>query len=326
MQGERDAVAPPETEGTIATTEQETSVGRVIASHGRHVMVETSDERRVPCSLSARRLQVVCGDEVRWRLSDSAGTGVVLDRLPRRSTLSRTSAQGQNEVVVANISQLIVVFAPEPKPDFFIVDRYIAAAELHGLKAVVVLNKCELISESDACDVELATFAQIDYPTARCSATTGDGMQALRSRLEREVSVLVGQSGVGKSTLANSLLPGLDAETAVLSRGTMEGQHVTSVSTLHHLPNSGDLIDSPGVRDYAPALESLTDPAHVFREFAAPAALCRFQDCRHLREPDCGVQRAVEAGAIAARRYESYRRLLRLHARMREARPRNTGR
>ena len=225
VQGERDAVAPPgDTEGTIATTEQETSVGRVIASHGRHVMVEASDERRVPCSLSARRLQVVCGDEVRWRLSDSAGTGVVVDRLPRRSTLSRTNTKGQNEVVVANISQLIVVFAPEPTPDFFIVDRYIAAAELHGLKAVVVLNKCELISEPDACDVELATFAQIGYPTARCSATTGDGMPALSSRLEREVSVLVGQSGVGRSRLSRTpSCQGLDAETAVLSRGTMEG-------------------------------------------------------------------------------------------------------
>ncbi len=288
-------------------------------------MVEAPHERRVPCSLSARRLQVVCGDEVHWRLSDSAGSGIVLDRLPRRSTLSRTNAQGQNEVVVANISQLIVMFAPEPKPDFFIVDRYVAAAELHGLKAVVVLNKCELSVESDDCETELSTFAQIGYATARCSAMTGDGMATLRARLEGEVSVLVGQSGVGKSTLANALLPGLDAETAALSRSTMEGQHVTSVSTLHHLPGGGDLIDSPGVRDYAPALESLSDPAHVFREFAAPAALCRFQDCRHLREPDCGVQRAVEAGSIAARRYESYRRLLRLHSRLREVRPRNTG-
>ncbi len=297
----------------------------MIASHGRHVMVETQHQRRVPCSLSARRLQVVCGDEVQWRLSDSAGSGIVLERLPRRSTLSRTNAQGQNEVVVANISQLIVIFAPEPAPDFFIVDRYIAAAELHGLKAVVVLNKCELSGDSEDCEAELATFAQIGYATVRCSATAGDGLAMLRSSLASEVSVLVGQSGVGKSTLANALLPGLDAETAALSRGTMEGQHVTSVSTLHHLPGGGDLIDSPGVRDYAPALDSLSDPAHVFREFAAPAALCRFQDCRHLREPDCGVQRAVEAGSITARRYESYRRLLRLHSRMREARPRHTG-
>jgi ribosome biogenesis GTPase / thiamine phosphate phosphatase len=289
------------------------------------VLVETDGERCVPCSLSARRLQVVCGDEVRWRVRDSAGSGIVFDRLPRRSTLSRVNAQGQNEVVVANISQLVVVFASQPTPDFFIVDRYIAAAELHGLKAVVVLNKCELIGESDDCEAELATFARIGYATARCSATTGAGTTSLRSRLEGEVSVLVGQSGVGKSTLANSLLPGLDARTAALSRSTMEGQHVTSVSTLHHLPGGGDLIDSPGVRDYAPALELLTDPAHVFREFAAPAAQCRFQDCRHLREPDCGVLSALETGSIAARRYESYRRLLRLHSRMREARPRYTG-
>ena len=187
------------------------SVGRVIASHGRHVVVEAHNQLpRAPARSSARRLQVVCGDEVQWRLSDSAGKGIVLDRLPRRSTLSRINAQGQNEVVVANISQLIVLFAAEPKPDFFIVDRYIAAAELHGLKAVVVLNKCEL-GASAVCDAELSTFAQIGYATARCAATTGAGMTSLRSCLKGEVSVLVGQSGVGKSTLANTLLPGLDA-------------------------------------------------------------------------------------------------------------------
>lgn len=320
-------MAPPaDAEAGATTAENATSVGRVIASHGRNVVVETEDQGCVPCSLSARRLQVVCGDDVHWRVSDSAGKGVVLERLPRRSTLSRINAQGQNEVVVANISQLIVVFAPQPAPDFFIVDRYVAAAELHGLKALVVLNKCELNGTAGECEAELSNFARIGYVTARCSAVTVAGMSLLHSRLDGEVSVLVGQSGVGKSTLANALLPGLEARTAVLSRSTMEGQHVTSVSTLHHLPGGGDLIDSPGVRDYAPALESLNDPADVFREFAAPASQCRFQDCHHLREPACGVRSAVEAGSISARRYESYRRLLRLQTRMRELRPRNRSR
>lgn len=294
--------------------------GRVVASHGRTVVIEDREQRRIPCALSARRLQVVCGDEVHWR-EDSTGRGIVLDQLPRRSELSRINAQGEREVVVANVTQLIVVFAPVPKPDFFIADRYIAAAELHGLKAAVVLNKVELTVAADACHTELSGYARIGYPTCRCSALADPGVNELRALLQNEVSVLVGQSGVGKSTLANCLLPGLEAQTASLSRGTLEGQHVTSAAMLLHLPGGGDLIDSPGVRDYAPAVELLADPAHAFRELATLASQCRFQDCSHLREPDCGVRRAVEAGTVSARRYESYRRLLRLQTRLREARP-----
>ena len=299
--------------------ETETLLGRVIASHGRNVVVENGNQRRIPCALSARRLQVVCGDEVQWR-EDSSGRGVVLDQQPRRSELSRINAQGQSEVVVANVTQLLVVFAPEPRPDFFIIDRYLAAAELHGLKAGVALNKSELTTEGDACRSELESYARIGYATCLCSAVGAPGVSGLRALLQNEISVLVGQSGVGKSTLANCLLPGLEAQTAALSRSTMEGQHVTSVAVLLHLPTGGDLIDSPGVRDYAPALELLTNPAHAFREFGVPATECRFQDCRHLREPDCGVRRAMEAGLISARRYESYRRLLRRQVRLREAR------
>jgi ribosome biogenesis GTPase len=299
--------------------------GRVVASFGRHVLVETRDHATIPCTLAARRLEVVCGDEVRWETSDTAGRGVVLDRLPRRSALSRVTTTGRSEAVVANVSQLLVLFAPEPAPDFFIVDRYIAAAELYGLKAIVVLNKSELTSPADQCHTELSVYQGIGYSVSVCSASTGAGVTELHSLLRSEVSVLLGQSGVGKSTLANCLLPGLDAETAALSRSTTEGQHVTSVSTLHHLPDGADLIDSPGVRDYAPEVELLADPAHAFREVAARATQCRFQDCRHLREPDCAVRSAVETGAITPRRYESYRRLLRLQQRLREARPRKSG-
>lgn len=311
---------------TMSQAQAHGEPGRVIASHGRHVVVEAADRATIPCTLAARRLQVVCGDEVLWERSDTAGRGIVLDRLPRRSALSRLNASGQSEAVVANISQLIVVFAPEPVPDFFIIDRYVAAAELYGLKALVVLNKEEMPDESGVSRDELLVYARIGYGVAICSATTGSGVAELRPRLQSEVSVLLGQSGVGKSTLANRLLPGLDAETAALSRSTLEGQHITSVSTLHHLPDGGDLIDSPGVRDYAPDVELLADPAHAFREFTAPAAHCRFQDCRHLREPDCAVRSAVESGEITPRRYESYRRLSRLQAKVRETRPRKPGR
>jgi ribosome biogenesis GTPase len=276
-------------------------------------VIETASAERLLCQLAGRRLEVVCGDEVHWHPSGNAREGIVVERLPRRSTLSRTDGVGRCETVVANVTQLLVVLAPQPEPDFFIIDRYVAAAELTDVPAVLVLNKADLPDyEPKSCRAELAMFARNGYPALECSATTGFGLEQLAMQLKDHTTVVVGQSGVGKTSLANRLLPGLDAVTAELSRATAEGKHTTSVSTLHHLPSGGDLIDSPGVRDFAPAIELLTEPARGFREIHARAKECRFKDCRHLREPNCAVRAAVETGVITERRYESYRRLLRL--------------
>jgi ribosome biogenesis GTPase len=292
--------------------------GRVIASHGRHVLVEAAAGGHHACTLFGRRLDAVCGDEVRWIPARRQGPGVVIERLPRRTELARTDSRGRSEAMVANLSQLVVVSAGLPRPDFFVIDRYLAAAESSGIGCLVVLNKSDL-PESRQAIGELSTYAGLGYPTLQCCALSGAGIPELRHALRGESSVLVGQSGVGKSSLANCLLPGLNAETAELSRATVEGRHVTSVATLHRLPDGGTIVDSPGVRDFAPALERLAQPAMLFREFREPAARCRFSDCKHLREPDCGVRAALDAGTISARRYESYRRLARLQARLSEA-------
>lgn len=299
---------------TDAAAEQNIRLGRVIASHGRRVLLQTAEGPRVPCAVLGRDLQVYCGDDVRWRRDAGSDRGTVFERLPRRSALERTNAHGGTEVVVANLTQLVIVVAHEPAADFFIVDRFLAAAELSGIRAALARNKVDAPgnADDDKLDVELAYYARIGYPTLACSSMDGTGTDALREQLRNEVSALVGQSGVGKSSLANRLIPGLDAETAELSAATEEGRHVTSVSTLHALPGGGDLIDSPGVRDFAPAIERITNPTLAFREFAALSNQCRFGDCRHLREPNCAVRGALEAGTVSARRYESFKRLGRL--------------
>jgi ribosome biogenesis GTPase len=295
--------------GSQAATQR---TGRVIASHGRHVVVEAPTGERIPCTVRGRRLQIVCGDEVEWQPDTMPGRGIVLERSPRRSALARTNSAGTAEILVANITQVVVLCAPQPTPDFFIVDRYLAAAELLGLKSAIVWNKCELSAADDPARTELQACVRAGYTVLECSTRTGAGMKSVQALLRDEISVLVGQSGVGKSSLANRLMPGLEAETAELSRATEEGRHATSVSTLHHLPGGGDLLDSPGVRDFAPAIELLGDPSRAFREITAVAPACRFSDCRHQREPGCAVQAAVAAGDLSARRYESYRRLKRL--------------
>ncbi len=284
--------------------------GRVVASHGRRLEVEDRAGRRSACRLHGRRLAAVCGDDVRYSPPQAGDdTGLVWEILPRRRTLERLAGNGRAEAVVANLTQLVAVAAPLPAPDWFIVDRYLAGAAWAGLAALVVFNKSEL---GIAPEAELESYEALGYPVIRCSARTGPGVAALAARLAAAVSVLVGQSGTGKSSLLNVLAPEALAVTQEISRATDEGRHTTTHAVLHRLASGGDLIDSPGVRDYAPPLPAVRTIASGFVELQAAAGGCRFQDCVHDAEPGCAVRAGVAAGTIRRRRFDSYRRLVTL--------------
>ncbi len=286
------------------------SDGRVVASYGKRLLVEDESGTRRPAFIGRRGLKVVCGDRVRWREPDDGGEVAVLELMPRDTELSRPDSRGRPEILAANIDQVVVVCAPEPAPDPFIIDRYLAAAEVMGATALVACNKSDLAGAVQA--VSLAEFEAVGYPALRVSARAAHGLDALRDELAGHSSILVGQSGVGKSSLLNALLPGTEIATAQVSAATGEGRHRTTATTLYPLPGGGVLLDSPGVRDFAPALGDPRLAAAGFREIVEAATHCRFANCRHMREPGCAVKEGVEAGAISARRYESYRRLLRL--------------
>ncbi|MBA3563151.1 MAG: ribosome small subunit-dependent GTPase A [Gammaproteobacteria bacterium] len=288
------------------------SPGRIIASHGPRVVVEDEQGQRHRCRLSGRKLRAVCGDRAQWRRAADDSECLVTAILPRENALGRPDKRGRVQVIAANLTQLIAVVAPSPPPDLYMLDRYLAAAALLPARALIVLNKAELSGEAAQLRLALKWFTRIGYAVLETSAQTGAGMEAFAEALEPHTSILLGQSGVGKSSLLNRLLPDVSAATAEISAATGEGRHTTVVSVLHHLPRGGDIIDSPGVRDYAPPPVEPVDVARAFIEFGDPAAYCRFSDCMHLREPGCGVREAVESGAVDPRRYESYRRLLRL--------------
>jgi ribosome biogenesis GTPase len=290
----------------------------VIASFGRHLLVRDDAGAVHRARPSGRRLSIVCGDRVRCEQDRAHNELLAVEVRPRRTLLARANLRGESEPVVANITQLVVVVAPTPVPDFFIVDRYLCAATAAGIAGRIAVNKEDLATDKIASD-DLAAYEAIGYPHVSCSAKTGTGLDALRGILAGQTSVLVGQSGVGKSSLVRALLPEADVETGALVREE-EGRHTTTASRAYELGTGGTLIDSPGVRDFAPAIDRLDEKTLGFPEVASLAQGCRFLDCRHMQEPGCAVIAAAGSGAMSARRYESYRRMRRRYEELIEAR------
>ena len=277
----------------------------VVARHRRETIVEDEFGNCRPALIKGRSLKPLVGDEV--LVEDEAdGTAVVLEITDRRSVLERIDKRGRREGVAANVSLIAVVVAPQPSVDWQLVDRYLVAAALMGSDAAVIRNKLDL---SDA-ELEAGThrYRDIGYPVVYTSAREGLGMNALRDLFKPYLSVLVGQSGVGKSSIINRLLESRVQAVGTLSQRRPLGRHTTTAARLYRLPgNGGRLIDSPGVRRYAPGISSALDLGHGFIEFRPYLASCRFGDCRHLDEPGCAVTAAVGAGRIHRERYRSFR-------------------
>jgi len=292
--------------------------GSVHESFGRHVVVATPSHGNLNCKFRGRHLDVVVGDEVLVAAGASPTDWTVTERLRRRSVFTRSDSRGLIEDVAANLDQVGIVIAPHPACDPYIVDRYLAGAMFAGVGTLLVVNKCDVdMSPADA--ATFGTFERIGVPTVRVSAKHGLGIETLRAHLDGRRTLLAGQSGVGKSTLFNHLSGGTYRATRTLSTATREGRHTTVSSAIVALP-WGELVDSPGVRDYAPPVVPLREVQSGYAEIAAGGAKCRFQDCLHAREPDCAVQQALAAGVIDPRRYESYRRLLNLTRQLQEKR------
>jgi ribosome biogenesis GTPase len=255
----------------------------------------------------------VVGDRVRVERADE-GLGTIEEVLPRRRVLSRQHpAQARREdVLVANLDQLFVVFAfGDPPLHPRMLDRFLVVAEHAGLDAVIVANKLD--RETDEQRALFETYAKLGYPVlytcAHRASDPGDGIGALRDRIDGHVSAFAGASGVGKSSLLNAIDPELALKVGATSDHTTKGRHTTRVATLHRVGN-GYVADTPGIRELG--LWELPEGQldRCFVEMRPFLGQCSFRDCRHRTEPDCAIKRAVEAGAISAERYESYRRML----------------
>jgi len=283
------------------------ATARVVECFGRRAIVQLATGERWPAVVFGKRMEIVCGDQVRVSMVGTSDELQVVEVLPRTTSFTRTDSRGRVETLAANVTLLAVVFAPEPPPDLFIVDRYLAGAAYARLRTVVILNKSDLASH----DADLlGDYRDAGYTTLNLCAKQGGGVDELRAAVAGETFLLAGQSGVGKSTLTNALLPLTLRPTRELSDASGEGRHTTVSSALFDMPEGGSLIDSPGVRDFAPPPLADTNVQIGWPEIVSRAPQCRFNDCMHLREPGCAVLAAVEAKVISPRRYESYKRLL----------------
>jgi len=282
--------------------------GIVLANFGRSALVQERSQS-LHCGILGRQLRVVCGDRVLYRRQTAGGAPAIAEVLPRSNVLERIDSRGRAEAVAANIQRLAVVIAPAPEPEWFIVDRYLAGALLKDVDSLLIVNKFDLGLDSIA--AQLSVYRALNLPCFEISTKSASTLELVRAAIEGGATMLVGQSGVGKSSIINALIPDAAAQTAQLSKDA-EGRHTTTTARRYQLNARTALIDAPGVRDFAPPAGFDRAAERGFAEIRAASAGCKFKDCRHFDEPNCAVRAAVAAGNVDARRYESYRRLLRL--------------
>lgn len=281
--------------------------GRVVAAHGRRFLIENG-ESIVECVTRGRKSDIVCGDRVDFEMTD-ADKGVI-EKVDVRSNLLYRSDEFRSKLIAANLDQAVVVVAAVPYFREELLIRCLVACESSNIPVLIVLNKSDL-PETAALHQHLETYAQLGYPQITVSAR-GD-LAELQAHLNGKTSVLVGASGVGKSTLLNKLAPDANAATGEISYALDAGKHTTTNARLFHLPgdgNSGDLIDSPGMQEFG--LQHLSQAAlmDAFPEIRSRAGQCRFYNCRHLKEPGCAVLAAAQAGDMLPNRLRVYQSLI----------------
>lgn len=289
--------------------------GIVVTRHAKHADVETDTGEIFRCNLRRTLKNVVVGDLVSWRLGSEQLQGIsgVIEAVhPRKNELSRPDYYDGIKVMAANIDQIIIISAVLPQLSLNIIDRYLVICETAKIPALIVLNKIDLLSQAErkAVEQQLAIYEKIGYNTLCLSADSGENMAELDHYLSQGTSIFVGQSGVGKSSLINQLLPEVNALTGSVSDVSGLGQHTTTASRLYHLPQGGNLIDSPGIREFGLWHLEPEQITNGYREFQKVLGTCKFRDCKHKTDPGCAVREAVENGEIDPIRFENYHRLI----------------
>ncbi len=282
-------------------------IGQVIVKHGQNIIVNSEERIGVKCFSRKNLGNVVCGDEVLWR--DIEGDqGIIEAIFDRQTILSRPDKNGREKPIVANITQLIIVLAHLPKPTGYLLDQYLISAEKIGINPIICLNKSDLMEKDEGKRFKgkFNHYLDLGYKIVQVSAKQRTNISLLKNFLQDNISVFVGQSGVGKSSLINCLLPDEMIEEGEISYSTGLGKHTTSFTKLYKLESGGEIIDSPGVRSFELSKMKKSDLELGYPEIRNLVGKCQFSNCTHNQEPNCAIQTAVEKGAIHPDRIASF--------------------
>lgn len=284
----------------------QTLQGLVVAAYGKRYQIELSDKTRISCVTRGKKTDLACGDIVNIKLTDKY-EGVVESSEPRKSLLYRSNAF-KSKILASNVTQIVIVLATQPSFYEALLNRCLTAAEAANIKPLIVLNKCDLAEANDAKN-KLKVYEKLGYQIIYLSAK--EDVTPLLPYLKQQQSVLVGQSGMGKSTIINALLPNENVRTQEISNTLDSGKHTTTATHLYYIDEVSTLIDSPGLQEFG--LNHLTheDLELSFIEFKPYLGHCRFNDCKHQVEPDCAVNKAIDEGKINPVRMAFYRELSR---------------
>jgi len=302
-------------EDKLQIDESNTTTARVISHHGRQLFAETDDSKRIKCKIRQNLGDIACGDYILvQQAKDATGEAqnVVVAVKERSNLLVKSGFAGATKPVAANIGQLVIVTSIKPKPNPYLIDRYLTAAENLPARALIVINKVDLLDpETKKITDELSKlYKSIGYRVISSSMEQNMGLDELSDALSNTTSILVGLSGVGKSSIVKAILPKEEIRIGETSEGTGEGKHTTTVSALYHLKDNGIIIDSPGVRDFTPINKTQDEIIHGFIDVRKYNGACKFKNCSHTNEPECAMKQAVDKGELNQQRFKNYLRLM----------------
>ncbi|MBD3610658.1 MAG: small ribosomal subunit biogenesis GTPase RsgA [Gammaproteobacteria bacterium] len=295
------------------SSKQEERRGLVIANYGKKVLVESEEKQLITCHIKQNLGAIVSGDQVIWlEANSSRQEGLIIAVMPRKSVISRPVFANKTKYIAANIDVMFIVTAPLPALNEGLLDRYLVMAEYSNIMPVIVFNKVDTIHEDELNEIKsrLDIYKQFDYHIVYSSVKSLHGLDELTPFLQNKTSIFVGQSGVGKSSLIKQLLPDVEIKIGDISTATGKGAHTTTAAYLYHLSQGGELIDSPGVREFGLVNIESDTLANYFREFQPHLGHCQFRNCSHVNEKGCAITQALETQQITDKRYQSYLRIL----------------
>lgn len=283
--------------------------GTIIAAHGRHYVAQ-ADNAILQCVTRGKKSDVAVGDIVKLQMTSP--NQAVIESIAERKTLLYRSDQYKSKLLAANVTQLFIVVATEPGFSDDLISRSLVAAEAAGVRAHIVLNKTDVVALLPKTRQRLQTYASLGYPVHEVSARTAPeaACATLAPLLQGQSTILIGQSGMGKSSLINLLVPDADIAVREISAALDTGKHTTTFTRLYMIDPDTAIIDSPGFQEFGLYHLSEGMLERAFPEFAPHLGNCKFYNCHHLNEPSCAVLAALEAGQIAPYRHALYQQLL----------------